>query len=36
MFAAIERFIEALIAPYVRQFDRLPPAALRYMTAVPF
>ena len=31
MFAAIERFLDALFAPLARELDRMPPSAFRHL-----
>jgi hypothetical protein len=33
MIAAIERALNAMFAPLVRELDRLPPSALRHLMA---
>jgi hypothetical protein len=33
MFSVIERLLNALFAPLARELDRMPPSALRHLTA---
>jgi hypothetical protein len=33
MFAAIERFLDALFAPMARELARMPPSAFRHLLA---